>query len=135
MHPNLPMYLWDELLPQAFIYFNLLRTSRTCPKVYAYAHLHGKYNFDSTPIAPSGVRELIYKDPNHCVSYVVHGDEAYYLGPALEHYRCYKCFFLYTGGIRTCATAHFFPTDVATPMLSPTTKILVAANELVHALK
>ena len=28
-----------------------------------------------------------------------------------------------------------FPTDVAAPMLSPTTKILVAANELVNALK
>ena len=40
-----------------------------------------------------------------------------------------------TGGIRICATAHFFPTDVAAPMLLPTTKILVAANELVNSLK
>ena len=85
VHPRFPMYLWDELLPQSFITLNLLRTSRMCPKIYAYAHLHGTYNFDTTPLAPPGVRALLYKDPNHCVSYGVHGDEAYYLGPALEH--------------------------------------------------
>ena len=69
------------------------------------------------------------------MSYGVHGDEAYYQGPALEHYRCYNFFVLSTGGTRIFATAHFFSTDVADPTLSPTAKILVAANELVNALK
>ena len=129
------MYLWDELLPQAFIALNLLQTYRTCPKISDYAHLHGTYNFDTTPLAPPGVRALLYKDPNHCVSYGVHGDEAYYLGPALEYYRCYNCFVLSKGEIRTYSIAQLFPTDVAAPMLSPTTKLLVIANELLHSLK
>ena len=69
------------------------------------------------------------------MSYGVHGDEAYYLGPVLEHYRCYTFFVLSTGGIIICATEQLFTTDIAAPMLLPTTKILVAANELVNALK
>ena len=83
VHQKLPMYLWGELLPQAFITFNLIRTSSTCEKISVYAHLHGTYNFDTIPLSPPGVRVLLYKDPNHGVSYGVHGDEAYYLGPAL----------------------------------------------------
>ena len=77
MHPKLPMYIWDELLPQAFITLNLLQTSRTCTKIFAYAHLHGTYNFDTTPLAPPGVIALLYNDPDHCVSFRVHGDESY----------------------------------------------------------
>ena len=100
-----------------------------------YAHLHGTCHFDSTPLAPPGVRALLYNDPNQCVSYGVHGDEAYYLGPALEHYCCYKLFILSKGGTIICATAQFFPTYVAAPTLLPTTKILVAVNELVNTLK
>ena len=46
-----------------------------------------------------------------------------------------KFFVQSKGGTRICATAHFFPTDVAAPTLSPTTKILVADNELVNAIK
>ena len=75
---------------------------------YVYANLHGTYNSDTTPLDPLGVRALLYNDPNHCVSYGVHGYEAYYLGPALQHYRCYKCFVQYTWGTRICATAQFF---------------------------
>ena len=56
VHPKLPMHLWDELLPQAFITLNLLQTSRTCPKISAYSHIYGTYNFDTTTLAPPGVR-------------------------------------------------------------------------------
>ena len=106
-HLKFPMYLWYELLPQAFVALNLLLTSRTCPKIYAYAHLHGTYNFDTTPLAPLVVRALLYNDPNHCVSYGVHGDEAYYLGPTLEHYRCYK-FFCLQGESESVLLHNFF---------------------------
>ena len=69
------------------------------------------------------------------MSYGVHVNETYYLGPALEHYRFYKNNVPSIGGIRTCAAAQLFLTYVAAPMLSPTTKILLAYNELVNALK
>ena len=88
VHPKFPIYLWDELLPQAFITLNLLRTSRICPKISVYAHLHGTFDFDRTLLAPPGVRALVYNDPDHHVSYGVYGGEEFYLGPSFEHYRC-----------------------------------------------
>ena len=42
---------------------------------------------------------------------------------------------VYRGNQNLCYWTIFFSTYVATPILSPTTKILVAANELVNALK
>ena len=86
VHTNFHMYLWDDLLPQAFIILNLLQTFSMFPKISVYAHLHSTYNFDTTLLAPPGVRELLYNDLNHRVSYGFHGDEKYYLGPSLEQY-------------------------------------------------
>ena len=74
VHPKFPMNIWDELLPQAFNNLNLLQTSRTFPKISVYAHLHGTSNFDTTPIAPPGVKALLCNDSDHRVSYRVHGD-------------------------------------------------------------
>ena len=135
VHPKFPMYLWDELLPQAFITLNLLQISRTCPKISAYAYLYGTFDFDITPMAPLGVIAIIYNDPDHRVSYGLHGGEAFYLRPSLEHYRCYRFFFPSTGRTRVCATAQFVPIYVAGPTFSATTKVLVAENDIVNALK
>ena len=88
VHPKFPMFLWDELLPQAELTLNLLRSSQVCPNISAYAHLNGIFNFNATPLAPPGVRAILFKDPKQRTSYGTHGTEAFYLGPALEHYRC-----------------------------------------------
>jgi hypothetical protein len=39
--PDFPLHLWDRLLPQADMTFNLLRKSRQHPKLSAAAHYHG----------------------------------------------------------------------------------------------
>ena len=59
VHPKPPMYIWDELLPQAFITLNIIQTCSTCPKISVYVHLHGTYSFDTTPLDPPGVRALL----------------------------------------------------------------------------
>ena len=134
-HPQFPLYLWDELLPQAELTLNLLRSSRTCPKLSAHAHLHGIFDYNATPLAPPGCRAIIYETPDQRKSFGTHGTPAFYTGPALEHYRCYKFFVPSTGGTRICATAQFFPTNVATPLATPADNLLLAANRLVLALK
>ncbi len=39
--PNFPVREWDRLLPQIEITLNLLRTSRSNPKLSAYAYMNG----------------------------------------------------------------------------------------------
>ena len=135
VHPQFPLYLWDELLPQAEITLNLLRSSRTCPKISAHAHLHGMFNFMATPLAPPGCKAIIYEDPTHRRSFGTHGISAYYTGPSMEHYRCYQFFIPSTGRKRICATAQFLPTTGSIPVSTPTENILIAANELIEAIK
>ena len=129
------MFLWDELLPQAELTLNLLRSSRVCPNISAYAHLNGIFNFNATPLAPPGVRAILFKDPKQRTSYGTHGTEAFYLGPALEHYRCCKFFIPTTGKTRIGATAQFFPHQLKMPIATPNDNILLAAKQLIKAIK
>jgi hypothetical protein len=107
--PNFPIYLWDELIPQAVLTLNLLRTSRMNPALSAHAQLHGLFDFNRTPLAPPGTRAVIFEDPDTRESWGPHGKLAWYLGPASEHYRCYRFFIPETNGVRISGTAEFFP--------------------------
>jgi hypothetical protein len=52
-----PLNLWDQLLPQAEISLNLLRTSRINLKLSAYAQLNGAFDYNITPLMRSQVLE------------------------------------------------------------------------------
>jgi len=89
---DFPIQLWDEFLPQAQMTLNMLRTSRQNPNKTAYEELHGQFDFNKTPIAPLGTRALIYDDPDSRTSWAPHGTDAFYVSPALLHYRCLRFF-------------------------------------------
>jgi hypothetical protein len=65
---------------------NLLQTSRLNPRLSAHAQLHGMFDFNRTPLAPPGTRALVFEDPKSRESWAPHGKEAWYVGPATEHY-------------------------------------------------
>jgi hypothetical protein len=52
--PDLPLYLWDRLLPQAEMTLDLLRTSRQQPLLSAAAHFHGMVDYNKTAFPPPG---------------------------------------------------------------------------------
>ena len=51
-----PARLWNELIPQAEITLNLLRTSRINPKLSAHAQVFGQFDYNRTPMAPPGLK-------------------------------------------------------------------------------
>ena len=53
--------LWDRLLPQAEIKINLLRQSNATPKVLAYAHLSGPFDYNKIPLVPMGMSVRVHK--------------------------------------------------------------------------
>jgi hypothetical protein len=71
--PSFPVCLWDELVPQALLTLNLLRTSRLNPGLSAYNQLFGVFNFNRTPLIPPGTRALIFEDPDTRESWAPHG--------------------------------------------------------------
>jgi hypothetical protein len=56
----------------------------------AYAQLNGNFDFNRTPLVPPGTRVVAHEKPDQRASWDPHGLDGYYLGPALDHYRCYQ---------------------------------------------
>jgi hypothetical protein len=133
--PNFPLKLWDKLLPQATITLNLLRKSIINPRMSAYAQLNGHFDFNRIPLAPPGTRIIAHEKPDQRASWDPHGVDGYYLGPALDHYRCYQVHVIKTKGTRIVDTVEFFPSKTAMPHTSSKDLISISALELSNALQ
>ena len=90
--PNFPLNLWDRLVEQGHITLNLLRASRMNPKLSAYAQIEGEFDYNRTPLAPPGIKVIVHEKPKDRASWAPHGVEGWYIGPAMESYRCYRTF-------------------------------------------
>jgi hypothetical protein len=83
---NCPLQLWDDFLPQIELTLNLLHFSRRNPSRSANKEVNGRFDYNKTPIAPLLTKGLVYEDPAIRTSWVPHGTDAYYIGPAPKHY-------------------------------------------------
>ena len=90
VHSKFPANQWDLLLPQAELTVNLLRNSRLNPRLSSYEQLEGTFNYNTTPLAPMGIKAYAYEMPDNRKTWNEHGKEGWYVGPATEHYKCYK---------------------------------------------
>jgi hypothetical protein len=132
---NWPMHLWCRLLPQAQLTLNLLRQSRLNPRLSAEAQLNGNFDFNATPLAPPGTRVIMHDKANVRRTFAPHGTDGWYLGPAREHYRCYRLYNSKTGHERINDTVEFFPTHANMPYRSAADTAVHAAQELTAALQ
>ena len=101
----------------------------------AHTILEGLFDFNRTPMAPPGTKILIHEKPAQRKSWDPHGTEGWYLGPAMEHYRCYQLFVNKTKAERITDTVEFFPEKVTMPYPTPTDIAIKAAHDLVSVLK
>ena len=132
--PDYPMGAWDELVNQAEFTLNLLRGSRTTPTRSAWAHLHGNVKFTQTPIAPAGTKVVVFETPEQRASWATHGVDGFYVGPALQHYRCYKVYVTKTKRTRIAETLLWHPHSVTMPTSSATELLHAAVLDLNKAL-
>ena len=135
LDPNFPMHLWDRLLEQATLTLNLLRPARLNPNLSAYSFLNGIFNYMSTPLAPPGIKVEIHQKSNHRPSFGYHSTTGFYIGPALQHYRCYKVYVPTTASERIADTLEFFPARFRMPASSSLDKATQAAQDLIDILK
>ena len=121
-----PMHLWFCLLPQATLTLNMLQASRRHPQIFAYTVQEGVFDFNNTPLAPPGTKVVLHEKPYQQLSWDPHGTEGWYLGPELEHYRCYHVFVNKTKSERITDTLELFPQKEPTATHSLRAKKLVA---------
>jgi hypothetical protein len=131
---SFPMHLWDRLLPQAVMTLDMLRTSIINPKLSAETHIFGQYDFKRAPMTPPGTRIITHETPSRRRTWAPHGQDGWYIGPALEHYRCYTVYITTTRGNIIVETVDFFPGKFTLPFPSSQDLATQAATDLTHAL-
>lgn len=132
---NFPLHLWCRLIPQANITLNLLRGSRINPKLSSWAQLCGTFDYNCTPIAPPGIRVLVHEPSTTRTTWSPHASDGWYVGPAMESYRCFQCWMWDTRAVRICPKVTWFPTKTAMPIATSDDVIAAAANDIKDALQ
>ena len=108
-----PANQWPRFLLQLGITLNLLRRSPNNEKMSAYEDMFGApYDFNRFPIAPLGIKVVSHVPPAERDTWAQHGVIGYYIGPALEHYRCYDIYIPTTKSIRVSDCVEWFPAHV-----------------------
>ena len=134
-HPTMPLDLWDLCLPQSELTLNWLRPYGPDPTISAYAGFHGHtYDFTSHPIAPFGTFVVVHDKPASRGSWAPHGSPAYYIGPALQHYRSWEAFMIRTADIRVSDTIAWFPAPLVLPGASYADSLDGAIRDFTNAL-
>ena len=71
--PAFPIGEWDRLLDQTELTLNLLRTSRSNPRLSAHAFLNGIHDFNCEPLAPPGTKVVVHQKPQIRKTWGLHG--------------------------------------------------------------
>ena len=132
--PTFPLSEWDRLIEQSVLTLNLLRASRTNPKLSAYSYIFGDFDFRSTPLAPPGIRVVAHLKPQQRGSWELNGANGFYVGPALSHYRCIRCYFPKSKSERVCDTVQFIPNVIPIPQTNIDDYLRQAAGDIVSIL-
>jgi hypothetical protein len=83
-------YLWDLLLPQAELTLNILCQAMLNPRISTWEFFQGPFDFNRTPLGPVGCRILIHANVATRGSWDFCAKPGFYIGPALDFYRCFK---------------------------------------------
>ena len=96
--------------------------------------MHGPFNFNATPLAPPGTKVIAHVDTTQQGTWDLNGEHGWYVGPALEHYRCITCYFPCTQSTRICDTVTFLPHRIPIPKITTHKYLQQAAEDIVHLL-
>ena len=133
--PDFHIGEWDQLLEQSEMTLNMLRPARCNPKISAYAYLNGQHNFNAVPLAPPGTRVLIHVNPQVRASWEFHGKHGWYIGPAPNHYRCFKCWLPDSGKVVYTNTVKFIPKKVQFSTMNTEMQLAKATDKLIKILQ
>ena len=86
-------------------------------------------------MALPGIKTIVHEKINNILSWAGHGTEAWYIGPSMDHYRCFKCYMPITCRERDAGTVEFFPTTTPFPRVSTDYYLRQAATDLVDILQ
>jgi hypothetical protein len=133
---DFPIVEWDLLMPQVDLTLNHLRPFKPRPTISAHEGLYGsKYDFNAHPLAPCGIRVVIFDPPDKRASWDKHGCHGFYLGPQLAGYRVFEVYSTSTKARRDADTLAWFPVAYMMPGSSPAEILLASIHDLTSILQ
>ena len=132
---DFPPSLWDRLLPQAEITINLLRQSNATPKVSAYAHMSGPFDYNKMPLAPMGCAVQVHEKTDKRGTWAYHSVDGWYIDTSAEHYRTHRCHIKDTKSERFTDTAQFHHKNITRPTVTHADKVMAAIAECAKSIK
>lgn len=135
VHPDFPMAEWDRIIPQCNITLNLLRASQIHPQLSSYASVFGNFNFNRTPLAPPGTKIVFHNKATQRASWAFHGQEGWYIGPAMDHYRNITGYFPKERSEKFTDTVTFIPHEIPIPQISLDEYLLQAVDDIISILQ
>ncbi len=132
---SFPMRLWDKLLPQTVLTFNLLRQSKIAPTVSAYQYIQGSFDYNKMTLAPMGCAVQLHESCERQGTWAENTTDGWYLQTSPEHYRCHKIHVKKTNSERVSDSVFFKHKNITQPTLSMADLLKKAINNLAHALK
>ena len=104
------------------------------PHMSTFNHLEGMFDYNATPMAPPGIKVLIFNTPTQRRIWAQHGVDGWYISHAPLHYRNFKCYIPATRGERTATSLSFFPHDFAVPANTQHDDVARSIRDLTAAL-
>jgi hypothetical protein len=127
---DFPLQLWDQLTPQVEDTLNMLRASRIDPTKSAYKILNRTYDWNWYPLTPLGCKAVVYEDGDTRGFWASHSVDAFYLGPAMDHYRCNHYYIPETKAYRIMGSTELYPQHCQLPSMTPHQHFCMLTNEL-----
>ena len=120
------------MLPQIEDTLNMLHTSRRNNKLTAYEELHGSFDWNRIPLAPLGMKGMVFIPPGNRNTFAPHYDKAFIVSWAPHSYRLMEFFVPSTKGYHISGCYCLDPTHWTMPTISEQDRTVSAATELLQ---
>jgi hypothetical protein len=119
--PSFPAHLLLEaVVDQAEIIINQMRPWHDDPTINAWTGMHNApYDHLANPMSIFGIRCVVQEKSHLRPTWGPHGKDGFYLGPALQHYRCWRIHVTDTKSTRISDTVAWLPEPFRMPGHSP----------------
>lgn len=133
--PQCPDSCFIEMNEQLIMTMNMMRESAITDKLSAYQQLHGNYDYSNNPIAPLGMKVEVYRSKaSRDTTWSNHTFTGFYVGPALEHHKCFRVYNPLTKRVIITDSLNWFPiNEFKLETSTPADDILTAIGMLERA--
>ena len=97
--------------------------------------MFGAFDFNETLMASSVTKIIAHEKQNKCATWSNNGISGWCIGPALEHYRCYKVFLTKTRSEIIADVEEFSPQNVKMPRVLSSDVVMLSAQHVVGSLQ